>query len=421
MTTSELTQTLMERIDALAKISDEPDRLTRTFGSPAMRKANDLVAGWMRDAGMTVSEDAIGNLTGHYRGSAEHAKIFILGSHLDTVRNAGKFDGSLGVLTAIACVQQLHAQKKHLPFAIDVVAFADGDGARYDTTCLGSRALAGTFDENELKKVDVKGVSLADAIRAFGGHPDDLKSARRDRQELLGFAEVHIEQGPVLEKKQQPVGVVTAIAGRTRARVRFIGQSGHAGTTPMAMRRDALAAAAQFILAVESCTRYYPGLVATVGQLEVQPGGSNEIPSEVLLSLDVRHQIDGARGVACTRLQETAGEVAEKRGVRAEWETTCETQSSPCSSDLSAALAKAARAHIISVVELSSGAGHDAAAMSDLTPAAMLFVRCKGGITHHPDESVLPGDIEIAIAVLIDFLKILANQQNPLPPKKRGN
>ena len=420
MTNSELSQTLMERIDALALISEEPGHLTRTFGSPAMRQANDLVAGWMRESGMTVSEDAIGNLTGRYPGSDEHAKTFILGSHLDTVRGAGKFDGSLGVLTALACVQYFHSHKKRLPFAIEVVAFADGDGVRYDTTCLGSRALAGTINADDLQKVDAKGVSLAEAIRAFGGNPDQLESAQRDRQQLLGFAEVHIEQGPVLEKKMQPVGIVGAIAGRTRARVRFIGHGGHAGTTPMALRRDALVAAAQFILAVESCTRYYPGLVATVGQLDVHPGGSNVIPSEVVLSLDVRHPLDGARGVACTRLQETAGEVAEKRGVKVEWDIIHDAQSVPCSRDLSAALAKAARTHIVSVVELTSGAGHDAAAMGDITPAAMLFVRCKGGITHHPDESVLPGDAEIAIGVLIDFLKILANQQNPLPTKHRS-
>ncbi len=419
MTNSELAQTVMQRIEVLGQISEEPDRLTRTFCSLAMRKANNLVAGWMRDSGMTVSEDAIGNVIGHYPGSSEHAKTFILGSHLDSVRGAGKFDGPLGVLVGLACVEHLHAQKKHLPFAIDVVGFGDGDGLRYDTAYLGSRTLAGTFNEADLNKLDAKGVSMAEAIRGFGGNPDQIKSAKRDRQELLGYAEVHIEQGPVLEKKQQPVGIVTAIAGRTRVRVRFIGQAGHAGTTPMALRRDALVAAAQYILAVEACTRHYPGLVATVGQLEVIPGGSNVIPGEVRLSLDVRHQLDGARGVACTRLQETAGEVAEKRGVSVEWEVQHDAQSVPCSGDLADALAKAARAHIVSVVELTSGAGHDAAAMADLTPAAMLFVRCKGGISHHPDESVMPEDIEIAIAVMNDFLKLLANQQNPIPSKKR--
>ncbi len=421
MSNAELAKTVMQRIDTLAQISEEPDRLTRTFGSLAMRKANNLVAGWMRDSGMSVSEDAIGNVIGRYPGSNDHAKTFILGSHLDSVRGAGKFDGPLGVLTALACVENLHAQKKQYPFAIKVAGFADGPGVRYDTNYLGSRAMAGTFTDEDLKRVDAQGVNMSDAIRTYGGDPDRIKSARLDPQDVLGYAEVHIEQGPVLEKKQQPVGIVTAIAGRTRARVRFTGQAGHAGTTPMSLRHDALVAAAQFILAVEGCTRHYPGLVATVGQLEVNPGGSNVIPGEVLLSLDVRHQLDGARGVACTRLQETAGEVAQKRGVSVDWEVIHEAQSVPCSRELSNALAKAARTHIVSVVELISGAGHDAAAMGDITPSAMLFVRCKGGISHHPDESVMIEDVEIAIAVMNDFLKLLANQQNPaMGAKKQG-
>ena len=212
MTNQELAGTVMKRIEALAKISEEPDRLTRTYGSPAMRQANELVGSWMKEAGMTVSEDAIGNLIGRLPGRGE-GKTFILGSHLDSVRNAGKFDGPLGVLTAIACVQQL--EKNRLPFNVEVAAFADGDGARFETCYLGSRALAGTIRDEELKKADAKGISLAEAIRAFGGNPEELKGAKRDPQELLGYAEIHIEQGPVLERKQQPVGVVTAFAGQT--------------------------------------------------------------------------------------------------------------------------------------------------------------------------------------------------------------
>jgi allantoate deiminase len=415
MPNKELARTVMQRIEALAKISEEPDRLTRTYGSPAMRQANDLVGSWMREAGMTVSEDAIGNLIGRLPGSGE-GKTFILGSHLDSVRNAGKFDGPLGVLMAIACVQQL--EKNRLPFSVEVAAFADGDGARFETSYLGSRALAGTIRDEELKKVDAKGISLAEAIRAFGGDPAKLKSAKRNPEELLGYAEVHIEQGPVLEKKQQPVGVVTGFAGQTRAKVRFTGQAGHAGTTPMALRRDALVAAAQFILAVESSTRHYPGLVATVGQIEARPGGTNVIPGEVILSLDVRHQLDGARGVACARLQETANEVAEKRGVGVDWEVKHDAQSVACSRELSNLLAKAARPHLVEVTELASGAGHDAAALGNITPAAMLFVRCQGGISHHPDESASVEDVEIAMAVLNDFMRLLANQRNPLLAKK---
>lgn len=417
MNITEIADKVMERLDALGRISEEPDRLTRTFCSPAMRRANDLVASWMREAGMTVSEDAVGNLIGKYAGRDDRAKTFILGSHLDTVRGAGKFDGPLGVVAAIACVQQLSEQNIRLPFALEVIAFADEEGVRYPTTFLGSRALTGGLSEQDLKLVDAGGVTMADAIRTFGGNPDNLKSARRDPQQLLGYAEVHIEQGPVLEKNLQPVGVVSAIAGQTRVKVRFIGQAGHAGTTPMALRHDALTAAAQFILAVETCAREYSGLVATVGQIEAQPGVANVIPCEVTLSVDVRHQSDSTRGTACGRLQEIAYQIGQKRSVENEWQVVQEIQSVPCSRDLSDVLGKAARQHLLAVTELPSGAGHDAAVMGDITPVAMLFVRCKGGISHHRDESVATEDVAVALGVMNEFLGLLANQQHPFPKK----
>ncbi len=420
MSTNLLAQTVMERIELLARISEEPDRLTRTFCSPAMREANKLVGGWMREAGMTAGADTIGNLIGRYPGQNEHAKTFMLGSHLDTVRDAGKFDGPLGVLTAIACVQQLHERKVQLPFAIEVLGFADEEGVRYQTTYLGSKALAGTFNESDLNRFDARGVTMSEAIREFGGDPEKIKLARRDPQQLLGYAEVHIEQGPVLEKKLQPVGVVTAISGQTRIRARFTGQAGHAGTTPMTLRHDALAAAAQFIVAVEDCANGHHGLVATVGQIEALPGASNVIPGEVILSVDVRHAIDHTRQEACARLQEIAGHIGEKRGIAIDWEALHDVQSVPCSHDLSALLAKAARQHLVEVTELPSGAGHDAAVMGDITPVAMLFVRCKGGISHHPDESVTVEDIGVAIAVMNDFLRLLANQPAALPPKQHA-
>lgn len=417
---NKLATQVMQRIEALAKISEEQDRLTRAYGTPAMRKANELVGSWMREAGMTVSEDAIGNLIGHYPGCDERAKTFVIGSHLDTVRDAGKFDGALGVLVGIACVQRLHEEKLQLPFAIEIVGFADEEGVRFHNTYLGSKVLAGRFSEKELKRFDSRGISLAEAIRTFGGDPDNLKAAARDPQKLLGYAEVHIEQGPVLEKKYQPVGVVTAIAGQSRIKARFLGQAGHAGTTPMTMRRDALAAAAKFIVAVETCARAYPGLVATVGQIEARPGASNVIAGEVVLSIDVRHQEDSIRTSACAGLQETANHIAEKRGIDVDWETVQEMQSTPCSRDLTAMLAKAARLYLMDVTELPSGAGHDAAIMGDITPIAMLFVRCKGGISHHPDESAREEDVEVAIAVMSDFLQHLGNQQNPYSGKKRA-
>ncbi len=238
--------TIMQRIDALAQISEEEGKLSRTFASPAMRRANELVGSWMREAGMAVRTDAVGNLIGHYAAAQPDGKILLLGSHLDTVRDAGKFDGTLGVIIAIACVQHLEEAKIRRPFAIEVAAFADEEGARYQSTYLGSRALAGTFDREDLKRTDAKGITMADAIREFGGNPDGIASAKLDPSRLLGYVEVHIEQGPVLEQKKLAVGIVSVVAGQARARISFTGQAGHAGTVPMDLRRDALCATCTF-------------------------------------------------------------------------------------------------------------------------------------------------------------------------------
>ena len=421
MTNSELAAKVFQRIETLSQISEDTDRLTRTFCSLAMRRASNLVGCWMSETGMTVSEDAIGNVVGHYPGSQDPSKTFILGSHLDTIRGAGKFDGSLGILIALACVEHLHSQKIRLPFALEVVGFADGDGARYETTCLGSRALAGTFDESDLKKVDARGVSMAEAIRTFGGDPAHFKKARRDPQQLLGYAEVHIEQGPVLEKKVQP-GRHRYCHCRPDACPRSFHRPGrprrhhsHAHA-PRRLRRR-LPSSFSPSKPAHATT---PGLVATVSQLEVLPGGANAIPGEVVLNPGMFAISSTARAASpAPACRKPPPEVAQKRGIAVEWNIVHDAQSVPCSRELSDALAKATRTHLVEATELTSGDGHDAAAMGDITPAAMLFIRCAGGITHHPDESVLIGDVEIAIAVMNDFLKLLANQRNPLPAKKR--
>jgi allantoate deiminase len=414
MSNTDLAQSVMERIDVLAQISDEQDSLTRPFGSLAMRRANHLVGGWMREAGMSVSEDAIGNLTGRYSGRNDRAKTFLLGSHLDTVRHAGKFDGALGVLAAVACVRQLNESRTQLPFAVEVISFAGEEGARYPNTRLGSRVMTGKFDEKELDQVDAKGISLAEAIRNFGGDPAKVKTSRRDPREFLGYAEIHIEQGPVLERKFQPVGLVSAIAGQTRVSARFTGQAGHAGATPMAFRRDALAAAAQFMAAVETTARNEAGLVATVGQIEARPGAGNVIPGEVTLTLEVRHQLDSTRTSAAARLQELAQQICEKRSIALDWEVKREAQSVPCSRELSALLGKAARRQLVEVTELPSGADQSAAIMGDIMPVVMLFVR-----THLPDESATAGDIGVAITVMSDFLQLLAGQDTPAKAKQK--
>ena len=401
---------IMARLAELARVSDEPEQLTRTYGSPAMRCANDLVGGWMREAGMTVREDAIGNLIGRSEAARLGAKTFLLGSHLDTVRNAGAFDGPLGVILAIECVAKWHASKTSLSFALEVIGFCDEEGVRFQNTYLGSRALAGTLTEADLQCVDENGVSLADAMRQFGGAPEKISTAKCNSNKLLGYAEVHIEQGPVLEQKNLAVGVVTAIAGQSRVKIRFTGQAGHAGTTPMNMRRDALCAAAEFIAAVEAHAASIAELVATVGHIQVAPGASNVIPGEARLTLDVRHQNDAARVEAVQYLQSAAEDIGRLRGVFVLWETVMETASVPCDLELTTLLKGAAENHQHEVIELPSGAGHDAAVLGKITPTVMLFVQCRDGLSHHPDESAKVEDIAVALDVMNDFLQLLAEK-----------
>jgi allantoate deiminase len=414
----DLARTVMQRFDALAKISDDPHCLTRVFCSPAMRRANALVASWMREAGMYVRTDAIGNLIGHYPAKSKikyrKSKILILGSHLDTVRNAGKFDGSLGVLVAIACVQQLHVRRTCIPFDIEVVGFADEEGVRYQSTYLGSRVLAGTFDLKDLNRLDADGIRMARAIRDFGGKPSALLKAKVDPKRLLGYVEVHIEQGPVLEKENLSVGVVSAIAGQTRMRISFIGHAGHAGTTPMNLRRDALCAAAEFISTVESFARSRrrnqadSGLVATIGQITALPGVSNVIPGEVTLSLDVRHAKDSVRRQAVTTLKQRASEITRQRKLKLSVEVVHESAAIECDKGVSSLLTESAMTYQMRVPILPSGAGHDAAAMAAIAPVGMLFVRCKSGLSHHPDESASEKDISVALSAMNDFLQLLS-------------
>jgi len=378
---------VMRRADELGAISDEAGRLTRTFHSPAMQRANALVGEWMRAAGLEVREDAAFNLIGRWPSPRRGAKTLLVGSHLDTVRDAGKYDGPLGVLVALAAVEELRATGVTLPFHIEVIGFSDEEGVRYQTTYLGSRALAGTLTKRDLAAIEERGI----------------ERAKRKRGEFFAYAEVHIEQGPVLEKEGLALGVVSGIAGQTRARVEIIGMAGHAGTTPMAMRRDALCAAAEFILAVERC-----GVTATVGQIEAQPGASNVIPGKVVLSVDVRH-LEILKRVAAERaLRKDLAAIAKRRGVTAKWLPVQSTPSVRCDAEA----VKIWSAVVDSVqgraVTLPSGAGHDAAALSVVCPVSMLFVRCKGGISHHPAESVKAADVAAAIAALQQFVLALA-------------
>jgi allantoate deiminase len=407
LTAEALAATVLHRVDRLAECTEEPGRLTRRFATPALRQAGDLVLGWMREAGMAARRDEIGNVVGRWEPSGAPAGTLVLGSHLDTVRDAGRYDGMLGVLVALACVQRLHDAGAGAPFAVEVLGFADEEGVRYGTAYLGSGVVAGAFDPGSLRRRDADGMAMAEAIASFGGDPDALAGARRDAADLLGYLEVHIEQGPVLEAEDLPVGVVTGIAGQTRAEVVFEGMAGHAGTVPMALRRDALAAAAELVGAAEARARGTQGLVATVGELAVEPGASNVIPGRAALSLDVRHLDDAAREAAVAKLRERAEAIGAARGCAVTWTEVQATGAVACAPRLTAELEAAVADAGVRVLRLASGAGHDAAVISRLTGAAMLSVRCAGGISHHPAESVTVADVAVAIDVtgrLIDRL-----------------
>jgi allantoate deiminase len=403
-----LARQVVERCRELAAVSEEEGRLTRRFATPAMTRANALVGKWMAAAGLQVRTDAAGNLVGRLEGADPAAGTLLLGSHLDTVRDAGAFDGPLGVLAAVACAERLRADGIVLPFAIEVLGFSDEEGLRYGTAYLGSRALAGSFEPALLDLVDDDGIALGDALRDFGGEPEDVAGASRRGEPLLGYCEVHIEQGPVLEGRDVPVGVVSAIAGATRAELEFSGRAGHAGTVPMDARHDAACAAAEWVLAVEAAGRAEPGLVATVGRLEARPGAPNVVPGAAVASLDVRHADDAVRETAVAALRTQAERIGAARGVEVAWRGVMSAPAVAADGALTAALSAAVAERGLPVVTLASGAGHDGVALAELTGVAMLFVRCAGGISHHPDESVEEADVAVALDVLHAFVRGLA-------------
>lgn len=397
-----LAETVMRRCDELAACTEEPGMITRPFATEAMKRAHALVRGWMGKAGMTVTRDNIGNLRARYGGTG--SGVFLLGSHLDSVRDAGRYDGPLGVMVAIAAVQRLHDAGRRLPFDIEVLAFADEEGLRFGATYLGSRALAGRLGPNDLERVDSGGVTMAEAIRAFGGDPGRIADDRWSAERPLGYFEVHIEQGPVLEARGLPVGVVSAINGQSRYDLTFTGEAGHAGTVPMEQRRDALVAAALFVTVV---AHHEPGLVSTVGKLSVRPGAANVIPGEVALTLDVRSPSDAQRADWSAKFLDVADQIGRDRNVAVAVSPISERAAVPCSPRITALLEQAigeGASHV------PSGAGHDGVYMSELTDIGMLFVRCKGGVSHNPAESVTTDDVAVAIDVLGRFLDLLSER-----------
>ena len=397
---------IVERINRLAAISETADDITRVFLTAEHRVAAELLMGWMRDAGMTAKIDAIGNVCGRYEGDRPDLPCLMIGSHFDTVRDAGRWDGPLGVIAAIACVGDLNRRGKRLPFALEVTGFADEEGVRFASTLLGSRAIAGTFNESALGSKDRAGLTMREALVAFGLDPEHIGAAARAPSELLGYVELHIEQGPVLEAKLLPVGVVTAIAGATRLAVELRGMAGHAGTVPMALRRDALAGAAECIVAIEEfCASDRDGLVGTVGYINAMPGATNVIPGMVSFTIDMRSPRDSFRKLAVADVVRQIEEIARRRHLALEINVTHENRTVPCAAWLQQQVAEAVKDEGYPVFELPSGAGHDGMAMIDIADVAMLFVRCRGGISHHPAEHVEPADVEAGARVLLRLIE----------------
>jgi allantoate deiminase len=370
-----------------------------------MREVHAFLASWMQRSGMTVQVDSAGNLRGVYPASSPGRSRLLMGSHLDTVSDAGAFDGVLGVVLAVALVDLL--QHRQLPFSIEVVGFSEEEGVRFGIPFIGSRALAGTLDADLLGRVDASGRSVADAIRDYGLDPSCIPNARVDDQPL-GYLEFHIEQGPVLDSLSVPLGIVSAIAGQSRLAVTFTGAANHAGTTPMHARRDAVAGAAEWISGVESLARRTPGLVATVGSLRVRPGDANVVAGVCEASLDVRHVSEDARVMAVETLRWTAHQIGARRELSVRFETHLDQPSVAMNAALAAALERAVGAQGLPIHRIDSGAGHDAMILAGRMPVAMLFLRSPGGISHHPDEAVAEDDVAAALGTGMAFLEDLA-------------
>jgi len=389
----------------LAGYSEEAGVTTRTFLSAPMRDVHAHLTEWMQRCGMTVGIDHAGNLRGVYAGSSPHAPRLFIGSHLDTVVQAGAFDGVLGVVLAVALVDVLDGRR--LPFAIEIVGFSVEEGVRFGAPFIGSRALVGSVDDALLGRRDARGRSVSDAIRDFGLEPSRLGESQVN-EEAIGYVEFHIEQGPMLDALGLPLGIVDSIVGQSRLAVVFTGSANHAGTTPMNARRDALAGAAEWIAAIEAIANEVPGLVATVGRIEAIPGATNVIAGRCEASLDVRHPGDEVRAAAVARMLERARQIASRRHLDVHWDACLDQPSTAMSPHLVTTLERAVARKGLPIHHMSSGAGHDAMVMAARMPAAMLFLRSPNGISHHPDETVLEDDVTAALSVGQELLELVA-------------
>ena len=397
---------LMRQADVLAGFSEDKPRVTRTYLSQQHKQAGDYLIGLMQRAGMTAGFDALGNIVGRYDAVDPSAPVVMTGSHQDSVRNAGRYDGLFGIISPIACVKDLHDRGVRLPYTLEIVGFGDEEGVRFGATLIGSKAMAGRFAPEWLDKKDEHGTTMRQALIDFGGNPDGWRGVDRRGGNVVAYVESHIEQGPVLLNEGLPVGVVTAIQGGTRLNVKVTGLAGHAGTVPMGARQDALTAASEMILFVERHCETNAGLVGTVGKVSVLPGAINVIPQDVAFTIDVRSADDAARRAAVAAIRAGLADIAKRRRVQVDVADFFTADAAPCDPTLQAAFALAIEAHGVPVRHLPSGAGHDAMEFPVVAPMAILFVRCgNNGISHHPDETMTAEDAELATSVLLHFFE----------------
>lgn len=390
-------------LEELAAISAEPERLVRLYLTPEYRRAADLIAQWMQEAGLDVFEDELGNV----RGRIGKPPYLLLGSHFDTVLDAGRYDGPLGIVAPILAVDAFSRAKQEPPCGIDVVAFGDEEGSRFPSTLSTSAGVAGKFDAKQLDLKDKDGITYAEALKAYGKDAGKISSAAIPASEAAGYLEMHIEQGPVLETAGEPLGVVTAIAGQTRLQMTLTGEAGHAGTVPMNLRKDALAGAAEITLLAEKVAAEFKknSMVATVGRMEVSPGAINIIPGVVRFTLDLRSASDESRNRAIEQFERQAKEIAARRHLGYAADVIHRIATTPCHEKMQARLAEAIKAVGANPLKLTSGAGHDGIMMSAICPIVMLFVRCRGGVSHNPAEYASPADMGLAVAALIRFIE----------------
>ena len=399
-------QCAQDRLSDIARCSVDGEGVTRFPFTPQHEAALDVIRSWMSQAGLQVHMDAAGTLIGRKDGP-EGAPTFLIGSHQDSVRNGGRYDGIMGVVLGCLALEKLAADGKELPFSVEILAFADEEGVRFPTALMGPRALAGTFDRAVLAMTDRDGVSLRDALAGFGGDPDRVSSLAREPAKTLGYLEAHIEQGPVLEAQDSALGLVTGICGIERNAVTFTGDTGHAGTVPMDSRRDALVAASDFISAIHDAAKTVSDLRATIGALSLHPNVVNAIPREVELTLEIRALNDAVRDDFARLARSLGDNISDWRRVGFSMERSYEQPAVLCNGDLIDAMSTATGAICPTARRLPSGATHDASAMADLCPISMLFVRCKDGVSHKPEEFATSDDMDAAIQSIAAFLRAL--------------